>query len=130
MEKFTIRLISLGMKLLLFWVTIDLVFESYVPSVSILGQNWRVFIFLYLPFLLGLETMISISFEVFLPKKKKVKWIYGELNDQVSRKNKDTGEVQFLLWKKGDQKHVDGIGHLENKWIAFDSSHWPFFEAY
>lgn len=46
-------------------------------------------------------------------------WVYGVLNNIRARKHRITGQAQFVLWKKGDQKEVDGIGHLEDKWHNF-----------
>ena len=57
-------------------------------------------------------------------------WIYGICKGRHSRKNKITGDVQFILWKKGDQKEVDGIGHLKDKWHNFGKGHEVDFVAY
>jgi hypothetical protein len=55
-------------------------------------------------------------------------YVYGTLNGRVARKHINNGNVQFVLWKKGDQKHIDGIGHTEDKWVNFDSSWWIDFK--
>lgn len=39
-----------------------------------------------------------------------------------SRKHKINGNVQFILWKKGEQ------GHSRDYWIDFHSSHWIEFK--
>jgi len=54
-------------------------------------------------------------------------WEYGICNGTPARKHKIKKNVQFVLWKKGDQKYVDGIGHTEDKWVNFDSSWWDGF---
>jgi hypothetical protein len=55
-------------------------------------------------------------------------YVYGALNGRVARKHINNGNVQFVLWKKGDQEYVDGIGHTEDKWVNFDSSWWIDFK--
>lgn len=55
-------------------------------------------------------------------------FVYGTCKGRYARKHKRKGNVQFILWKKGDQKYVDGIGHTEDKWHDFDSSWWSGFE--
>lgn len=57
-------------------------------------------------------------------------WIYGTCNNMQARKHKIKGNVQFIMFKIGDQKYVDGVGHLKNRWIDFDSSWWGGFIAY
>lgn len=54
-------------------------------------------------------------------------WEYGKCNGKKARRHKKNGNVQFILWHKGDQKEVDGVGHLEDKWHNFAKSHWPNF---
>lgn len=46
---------------------------------------------------------------------------YGRCNDRLARRHKSTLEVQFILWKAGQQ------GHAENYWHRFDPSWWPSF---
>jgi hypothetical protein len=53
---------------------------------------------------------------------------YGICNGRYARRHNKDGNVQFILWKKGDQKYVDGIGHTKDKWHNFDSSWWNGFE--
>ena len=52
---------------------------------------------------------------------------YGILNQRNARRCKLKGNVQFVLWRKGDQKYVDGIGHTHDVWVDFDSSWWNDF---
>lgn len=54
-------------------------------------------------------------------------WEYGICNGREARRHKIKRNVQFKLWKKGDQKYVDGIGHLEDKWQNFDETWWDNF---
>lgn len=54
--------------------------------------------------------------------KKKPVWIYGECNTLPARKHRKKGNVQFVLWKAGEQ------GHKEDFWINFDSSWWRNFK--
>lgn len=54
-------------------------------------------------------------------------WEYGTCNNRVARRHKVNKNVQFVLWEKGEQKEVDGIGHTEDKWVNFDSSWWGGF---
>lgn len=55
------------------------------------------------------------------------KWEYGTCAGKKARRHTTNGNVQFILWRKGDQKEVDGIGHLEDKWVDFDRSWWSLF---
>lgn len=54
--------------------------------------------------------------------KKKDLWIYGECNDLPARKHRKKGNVQFVLWKAGEQ------GHKEDYWHNMDSSWWDGFK--
>jgi hypothetical protein len=54
-------------------------------------------------------------------------WEYGTCNGMYARRHKVNKNVQFIIFKKGDQKYVDGIGHTEDKWVNFDSSWWDGF---
>ena len=54
-------------------------------------------------------------------------WEYGTCEGKKARRHTVNGNVQFVLWRKGDQKEVDGIGHLEDKWVDFDRSWWSLF---
>lgn len=54
-------------------------------------------------------------------------WEYGTCNGTYARRHKVNKSVQFIIFKKGDQKYVDGIGHTEDKWVNFDSSWWGCF---
>lgn len=60
-------------------------------------------------------------------KRNKIEWEDGICNGKPARRNIKAGNVQFRLWKIGDQKHIDGIGHTSDKWIDFDSSWWNEF---
>ena len=48
-------------------------------------------------------------------------WTYGMCSGRVARKHVGTGEVQHIIWKAGEQ------GHVEDCWIRFDSSWYPNF---
>jgi hypothetical protein len=54
-------------------------------------------------------------------------WEYGTCGGGPARRHKKRKNVQFILWKKGDQNNIDGIGHLEDKWVNFDKSWWNEF---
>ena len=54
-------------------------------------------------------------------------WEYGTCNGRYARRHKVNKNVQFIIFKKGDQRYVDGIGHTEDKWVNFDSSWWDGF---
>lgn len=47
---------------------------------------------------------------------------YGVLYGGRARRVVRTGEVQFVLWKAGEQ------GHLVDFFCRADQSHWPNFE--
>lgn len=50
-------------------------------------------------------------------------WEYGYCNNRKARRNRKTSEVQFILWKAGEQ------GHKEDYWHPFNSSWWPNFKV-
>lgn len=52
-----------------------------------------------------------------------ITWIYGTCNNIQARKNRIKGNVQFVLWKAGEQ------GHLEHFWHDFDHSWWKDFKS-
>ena len=54
---------------------------------------------------------------------------YGTCNGIRARRNKSTGHVQFVIFKVGDQRYADGVGHLTNKWTDFDKSWWSGFSV-
>jgi hypothetical protein len=54
-------------------------------------------------------------------------WEFGICNQRPARRHKKNRNVQFILWRVGDQKYVDGVGHTEDKWVNFDSSWWDGF---
>ncbi len=54
--------------------------------------------------------------------KKNPVWIYGTCNKQLARKHRINKNVQFILWKSGEQTHI------EDYWVDFDSSWWNYFK--
>jgi cysteinyl-tRNA synthetase len=60
----------------------------------------------------------NVDFKLFNKKQ----YTFGSIGDTPARKNNKTGEVQFVLWKAGEQ------GHKEDYWIRFDSSWWSQFK--
>ena len=58
----------------------------------------------------------------FFPKREE--WEHGTAgnNNQTARRNRKLGNVQFVLWKAGEQ------GHSEDYWHDFDRSWWPTFK--
>lgn len=46
---------------------------------------------------------------------------YGTVRETKARRDRRTGEVQFVLWKAGEQ------GHEADYWHKFDDSWWPLF---
>lgn len=57
----------------------------------------------------------------WLEKRKRE---YGTCKSKHARRNKKSGNVQFVLWKAGEQ------GHNNEWWCDFDSSWWVGFEPY
>jgi len=55
--------------------------------------------------------------------KKKPEWIYGTCRDRRARKHRKKGNVQFVLWKAGEQ------GHKEDFWHDFHKHWWGAFIA-
>lgn len=55
-------------------------------------------------------------------------WEYGTCEPEpgtgVARRHRRKGNVQFVLWKAGEQ------GHTEDYWHDFDSSWWPSFKPF
>lgn len=45
--------------------------------------------------------------------KRKPLYEYGHVSDTPARRNRTTGEVQFVLWKAGEQ------GHQQDYWHKF-----------
>lgn len=58
---------------------------------------------------------------------KREVWEYGTVNGDKARRHKKEGSVQHIIWKKGDQQHVDGVGHIEDKWLNTHRSWWDMF---
>ncbi len=61
----------LAKMILLYYLGFVLGIGSYDPQSSLLGQNWRVWIFLYLPLAMGIESLIATIAEVIRPAKEK-----------------------------------------------------------
>lgn len=74
-----------------------------------------------------LNTSIISRFKWILLGVRVCDWEYGYVGARNARKHKKNGNVQFVLWRVGDQKEVDGIGHTEEKWHDFDKSWWNQF---
>lgn len=49
-------------------------------------------------------------------------WVYGTCNGRPARKHRINGNVQFVLWRAGEQ------GHEEDYWHNFDPSWWHGFK--
>lgn len=49
-------------------------------------------------------------------------WQPGICQDKPARRHRFSGEVQFVLWKAGEQ------GHTEDYWHAFNSDWWDQFK--
>lgn len=67
-------------------------------------------------------------FTSLFKRKPKFLWEYGKVIrtnslPTVARRNKLSGEVQFVLWKKGEQ------GHKEDYWHKFDNSWYQLFKT-
>ena len=56
------------------------------------------------------------------------RYVYGTCCTRKARKHVIRGYVEFLLWEKGDQKYLDGVGHTKDQWINFHESNWRLFE--
>lgn len=59
---------------------------------------------------------------------KDIFWQYGKCYNYPARRNKLFGNVQYLLFKKGDLKYIDNIGHPKNVWRDFDKGMWGEFK--
>ena len=53
--------------------------------------------------------------------KQNDEWVYGWCNGFISRRHKAKGNVQFVLFKKGE------AGHSDDYWHDFDKSWWNLF---
>lgn len=71
------------------------------------------------------KTLIIKYLRYLKPNKSLYK--FGTCGGVIARKHTINGNVQFVLWKKGDQKEIDGIGHTNDKWVDFDRSWWSSF---
>lgn len=56
----------------------------------------------------------------------KIIWKYGVVGNQVARKNRFTGRVQFIVHRKG--KMCMGIIYPNDYWADFDSTWWKDFK--
>lgn len=57
-------------------------------------------------------------------KEQKQEWEYGTCNGTAARRHIKNKNVQFVLWKAGEQ------GHKEDCWHNFDSSWWEGFKTF
>lgn len=59
------------------------------------------------------------------PTLRASNYVYGRCNGRLARRHKLSGEVEFILWKKGDRQgdHV----YTDNFWCRFDPSWWDQF---
>ena len=55
---------------------------------------------------------------------KRQHWIYGTCNEVSARRHTRNGNVQFILWKKGES------GHYADFWHDMEKSHWDGFKPY
>lgn len=62
-----------------------------------------------------------------LPLSESEMWEHGRCLGEPARRHKQQGNVQFKLWRQGDQKYVDGVGHTEDVWHDMNKYHWKFF---
>ena len=53
--------------------------------------------------------------------KKKPIWVYGYCKKSKARKHRIKGNVQFIMWKAGEQ------GHVEDFWLDMNDWWWPCF---
>lgn len=58
----------------------------------------------------------------FFSKKEKIEWEYGTCNGGVARRHITKGNVQFILWKAGENRHK------EDYWHDMGSSWWVQFK--
>ncbi|HBF48169.1 MAG TPA: hypothetical protein DDW91_17680 [Shewanella frigidimarina] len=63
-------------------------------------------------------------FNLFSNKIKKYEYGCRANKSGVYRRCVKTGEVQFILWKKGEQ------GHKHDYWYRMASCYWNEFEPY
>jgi hypothetical protein len=62
-------------------------------------------------------------FAVMAYMKQRSDYEHGMCIGRPARRRRKTGEVQFVLWKAGQQ------GHTNDYWHRFDESWWPCFVA-
>lgn len=55
------------------------------------------------------------------PKKIDKDYEYGTVDGKLSRRHRAKGNVQFILWKAGEQ------GHILDYWHDYDKSWWEHF---
>jgi hypothetical protein len=63
-------------------------------------------------------------FNLFYQNVKKYEYGYRDRNPSVYRRCVKTGEVQFILWKKGEH------GHKDDYWHRIDPFWWGEFKPY
>jgi hypothetical protein len=66
----------------------------------------------------------SESYHMIKTVIQDVYWVYGTCCGRPARKHVIDGNVQFVLWKAGEQ------GFKEDHWVNFDSSWWGLFKEY
>lgn len=77
--------------------------------------------------LLSRKAIKNALANAFISRVRERNWEYGYVGAKNARRHKKNGNVQFVLWRVGDQKEVDGIGHTSEKWVNFDKSWWVQF---
>ena len=71
MRRIVIYIIAMMIKISLFYyLGLVLGLGSYDPESSMLWQNWKVYIFLYLPLALGIDGLILTGIEVWEEERK------------------------------------------------------------
>lgn len=67
---------------------------------------------------------VLLAAGILVVTTKEQEWEYGTAgqDDTPARRHKKKGNVQFVLWKAGQQ------GHLQDYWHDFDQSWWPTFK--
>ena len=54
-------------------------------------------------------------------KSKRFIWEYGTCLNRPARRHRVCGNVQFILWKAGEQ------GHAKDFWFDMNKDHWKGF---
>ena len=63
------------------------------------------------------------TIRVFIFGETQCEWDFGFCGGAEARKHKKHGNVQFVLWKAGEQ------GHEKDFWHDFDKSWWTLFQV-